>query len=79
MKKESNDTQKFIIRSYSKQELAMLYFPLVSPHVAVNRMTGWFRRCRPLSEALTAIHYNKRAKFFTPREVALIIDFIGEP
>ena len=40
------------IRCYSKQELAMLYFPDAAPHVAVNRLTGWIRRCRPLDAAL---------------------------
>ena len=40
------------IRCYSKQELAMLYFPDAAPHVAVNRLTSWIRRCRPLDEAM---------------------------
>ena len=71
--------ENFKIRSYSKQELAMLYFPDARPHVAVNRLTGWMRRCHALRDALTECHYNKHAKFFTPREVELIIHFIGEP
>jgi hypothetical protein len=34
-------------RSYGKSELAMLYFPDSNPHVALNRLNAWIRRCPP--------------------------------
>lgn len=71
---------RFVIRAYGKQELAMLYFPNVKdPHVAVNRLTGWIKRCKALSHSLEAIGYNRFAKIFTPREVGLIVEYLGEP
>ncbi len=69
----------FKIRSYSKQELAMLYFPDADPHVATNRLASWIRQCRALGDALSACHLSKKSKFFTPKQVALIVDFLGEP
>ena len=67
------------IRCYSKQELAMLYFPDAAPHVAVNRLTSWIRRCRPLDEAMQQCSLGKYAKFFSARQVALIVEYLGEP
>ena len=67
------------IRCYSKQELAMLYFPDAAPHVAVNRLTGWIRRCRPLDAALQQYTLGKYSKFFSARQVALIVEYLGEP
>ena len=67
------------IRSYAKQELAMLYFPEALPHTAVNRLTGWIKRCEPLCRQIAACQQPKRAKFFTSKEVALIVEFLGEP
>ncbi len=76
----SKSIEKFCIRSYSKQELALLYFPdCQDAHVAVNRLARWLQRCHPLCQALKDSHYCKRSKFFTPHEVELIIQFIGEP
>lgn len=60
----------FEIRPYTKKELALLYFPLVSdPHVAVNRLMSWIARCRPLLTALQGGGYRKTAKWFTSCEV----------
>lgn len=32
---------------YTKKELALIYFPFSDPHVAVNRLMGWVKRCKP--------------------------------
>ena len=72
--------QQFTIRSYTKSELALLYFPTTSdPHVAVNRLMSWIHRCQPLLAALQAGGYRKTAKWLSPREVRLIVDHLGEP
>ena len=62
--KYDTEINEFIVQGYSKQELAMLYFPnCPNPHVAVNRLTRWIQRCRPLKAELEAAHYSKYAKF----------------
>ena len=68
-----------IIRSYAKSELAMLYFPDASPHVALNRLNGWIRRCEELSDALAGCHQSTHAKFFSAQAVRLIVEYLGEP
>ena len=42
--------KEFFVRSYPKSELAMLYFPDATPHVALNRLNAWIRRCEELSD-----------------------------
>lgn len=69
----------FEIRSYPKSELAMQYFPDSDPHVALNRLNAWIRRCSPLADALVNCHQSPRAKFFSAKAVRLIIDYLGEP
>jgi len=69
----------FKIKSYGKSELAMLYFPDSNPHVALNRLNAWIRRCTPLSAALADCHQSTHAKFFSPKAVSLITDYLGEP
>ena len=72
-------TDSFEIRPYTKKELALLYFPLVSdPHVAVNRLMSWIARCRPLLTALQGGGYRKTAKWFTSRNVRLTAPHLGE-
>ena len=68
-----------IIRSYAKSELAMLYFPDASPHVALNRLNGWIRRCEELRKALAGGHQSTHAKFFSAQSVRLIVEYLGEP
>lgn len=70
----------FKIRSYTKKELALKYFPTAStPHAAVNHLMAWIKRCTELYESLMEIGYQKNAKYFTPREVKLIVEHLGEP
>lgn len=67
------------IRIYTKQELAMLYFPKALPHTAVNHLMRWINRCGPLKEALREANYRNRNRLFTPRQTGLIFRFLGEP
>ena len=70
----------FKIRSYSKKELALCYFPSAdNPHTAVNHLMSWVNRCTQLRKALEEQGYQKTSKWFTPREVKLIIEYLGEP
>ncbi len=66
-------------RSYSKQELAMLYFPEAAPHVAVNRLNSWIRRCRDLNVQMSSCPVSKFSKFYTAHQVRLIVEYLGDP
>ena len=67
------------IKSYSKQELAMLYFPNLSPHAAVSRLRRWIRHNPELNQALETSAIGKNAKFYTKRQVELIVEYLCEP
>jgi len=70
----------FIIRSYTKKELALRYFPTTdNPHTAVNRLMSWIGRNEGLCEALERQGYQKTQKWFSPREVKLIVECLGLP
>ena len=67
------------IKSFAKSELAQLYFPDSDPHVAQNRLNSWIKRCPPLVDALAGCYQSKKAKFYSPKAVRLIVEFLGEP
>jgi len=70
----------FHIRSYTKKELAVRYFPdTVDPHCAVNHLMRWINRNEPMRNALVEAGYRKQDKYFTPRQVRIIAYFLGEP
>ena len=69
----------FEIRSYTKKELALRYFPSATPHTAVNRLMSWICRCQPLTDALAKQGYRKTSKWFSAREVRLIVEYLGGP
>ena len=79
-KKRNVEMRKFEIRAYTKKELAMCYFPSAeNAHSAVNRLMAWINRCEPLSMALAAQGYQKMARWFSPKEVRIIVEHLGEP
>lgn len=69
----------FLIRSYSKCELALLYSPDVSPKSAVNRLARWIKFNPSLEKALEAKGYRTRQQVFTPAQVAVVVEYLGEP
>lgn len=69
----------FVIRAYTKKELALMYFPDSSPRTAVNHLMNWIRRCTPLWQQLQGTGYEPTSKLFTPRQVRAIVEQLGEP
>ena len=67
------------IKSYPKSELAMMYFPDSSPHVALNHLNSWIKGCPPLVDALAGCNQSRFAKYFSAKAVRLIIHYLGEP
>ena len=67
------------IRIYSKQELALMYFPEAKSHTAVNHLMRWINRCGQLRSELEAAHYRPSNRHFTARQVRLIVDYLGFP
>lgn len=71
--------EEFVIRTYTKKELALMYFPDSSPRTAVNHLMSWIRRCTQLWESLQTTGYSMTSKAFTPRQVRAIVEQLGEP
>ena len=69
----------FIVKAYTKKELALMYFPDSIPRTAVNHLMAWINRCTPLAEQLQATGYQSTCKAFTPRQVKAIVEHLGEP
>ena len=69
----------FRIRSYSKKELALLYFPDSTPRVAVNHLMAMIRRNDMLWDELQATGYKTACKVFTPRQVQAVFEWLGAP
>ena len=67
------------IKCYSKGELAQAYAPEITPHAAVNRLMSWIKLNRPLYAALQEYGYTDNRRIFTARQVALIMEYLGEP
>ena len=74
------DDINFAIRTYGKSELALLYFPAsCTAHTAVNHLMSWVNRCKDLKQELEKAGYKKTAKYFTPKEVTKIVEYLGYP
>ena len=67
------------IHSYTKQELALLYFPDATPDVASAHLMRWINRCTPLYEQLVKSGYSKHQREFNPLQVSQIFYHLGEP
>jgi hypothetical protein len=63
----------------TKQQLALLYSADLTPHSAVNRLMRWIGQCEPLLKALDETGYKKYNRIFSPKQVALIFQYLGEP
>ena len=74
------NNETFRIRPYSKRELAKLYFPdTANLDSAVSNLRLWMRRNNEIMEKLHATGYRTHCKIFTPKQVRILVDILGEP
>ena len=70
----------FKVKAYGKSELALLYFPdCTTATGALSNLKSWIHGNKELREALQKCGMSPKSKFFTPREVTLIAEYLGEP
>ncbi len=60
-------------------ELAQIYCHTIMPESAWKKFRRWMQLYPGLMESLTAISYNEHSRSFTPAQVRLIVDALGEP
>lgn len=69
----------FQVRSYGKSELALMYLPDVTPDAARRTLRSWIHRSPGLAERLREAGHTPASHYFTPRQVQLIVEALGEP
>ncbi len=71
--------ENFKIKSYTKKELALRFFPDSTPETAVKHLMALIRRNDMLWDELLSTGYKTTNKTFTPRQVRAIFDWLGAP
>ena len=64
-------------RAYGRTELALKYSPDSTPQAAWRRLRGWLEQPL-LKQNLQRLGYDGRQRVFSPRQVALIISWLGD-
>lgn len=70
---------EFKIRAYGRMELAQLYSPELTDIAAYRKMKKWIALYPGLLQRLYDLGYDSTRRSFTPLEVRVIIDALGEP
>lgn len=73
------DEKRKIERAWGYQELALKYFPDSKPECASVQLRCWIKLSGELTARLTACGWRPGRKVLTPRQVACIVDHLGEP
>ena len=60
-------------------EFALLYFPESPPETAYKRMWVWIRDFAWSERKLLAAGWVKFQKLYTPKQVACLVEHLGEP
>lgn len=71
--------EPFRTREYGRTELAQAYCPDIAPESAWKKFRRWMRLFPGLEERLAAIGYTPRSRSFTPAQVRMIVEALGEP
>ena len=67
------------IRAYQKGQLAQMYYPWCGKRAALRRFALDLERALTLCEDLRRTGWVPPNRIFTPQQVRLIIDTLGEP
>ena len=65
--------------TYTRREIAMMYFPESTPKNAVRRLRIAIERCEPLNGELNKYVNSAYRKTLSRREVNLLFKYLGEP
>ncbi len=68
----------FILRTYGRTELALLYNPTMLPGSAYRKLRQWIAHYPGLQERLDSLG-QPNARLYTPRQVEAIVEALGEP
>lgn len=79
MTNEEKREVAFPIRGYGKSELALFYSPKSSEKSAVRRLKRWITKSPGLELALQDTGASPTDKYYTPAQVRLIVEALGEP
>lgn len=69
----------FEIKAYGKSELAQLYNPRMGVRSALRTLSVWIKRNEMLHGRLQETGLVPCCKIYTPRQVELIVEYLGEP
>lgn len=67
------------MRTYTKSELARLYFPMLDADLAMRKLRRWIKQNPALDEALSLCHVSKNGDFYSRKQVSLIVEYFDEP
>jgi len=70
---------KFVVRTYLKTELALLYNPYMSTEGALRKMRRWICQQPELKTQMDALQFSRTDRQYTPMQVRLIVKYLGEP
>ena len=62
-----------------KTEMARAYFPNVTPENARRNLLRWIAMNPELQERLQQSGYHKEQRYFTPGQVSILYEILGEP
>lgn len=74
-----DDEPKWKCRTYTYLELGIRYSPEVVPAVASRRLKRWVTGSPALLGRLAETGWTPTQRILTPRQVACIVEFLGEP
>ena len=71
--------KEFTIRSYSYKEFAMNYLPHLAPDYASKQLRRWILQNKKLQQELTDSGWLAGQRLLTPRQVSILVRYLGEP
>lgn len=71
--------ETFKIRSYGYNELAQLYFPYATKKSASVQLRRWIVLNEKLENELSKTGFRPGLRVLTPKQVGIIIQFLGSP
>lgn len=67
------------VKCYSRSELAFMYMPNLNIRAAQRQMNLWLDTNERLKMRLLEAGANDKIRFYTPRQVEIIFEELGQP